>query len=97
MKVDYATVFSSLSISGFYRHVQSSEEARLPKEFYGCDPDKQFDVPDGARDHLEAQFAERGTTAYTETNCTPCCECTEDIPLSLVYSLYRALLNPVPS
>ena len=40
------------------------EEARLAKEFYGCDPDKQFDVPDDVRDHLKAQFGKRGTTAH---------------------------------
>ena len=41
-----------------------AEEVRLAKEFYGCDPDKQFDVPEGVREHFKAQFGERGTAAH---------------------------------
>lgn len=42
------------------------EEVRLAKEFYGCDPDKQFYVPDGVREHFKAQLGERGRTAHTD-------------------------------
>jgi transketolase len=42
------------------------EEVRLAKEFYGCDPDKQFYVPDGVRAHFEAQLGVRGRTAYAD-------------------------------
>lgn len=41
-----------------------AEEARLAKEFYGCDPDRQFYVPDGVREYFQAQFGKRGRTAY---------------------------------
>jgi len=40
------------------------EEARLAKEFYGCDPDKQFYVPDGVRECFQTQFGERGRTVH---------------------------------
>jgi transketolase len=43
-----------------------AEEVRLAKEFYGCDPDKQFDVPGGVREHFKAQFGERGTAAHAD-------------------------------
>lgn len=42
-----------------------AEEARLAKKFYGCDPDKQFYVPDGVREHFRANFGERGRAAHT--------------------------------
>ncbi|SEP04668.1 transketolase [Nitrosovibrio sp. Nv6] len=41
------------------------EEVRLAKEFFGCDPDKQFHEPDGVREHFKAQLGERGATAHT--------------------------------
>jgi transketolase len=41
-----------------------AEEVRLAKEFYGCDPDRQFYVPDGVREYFQAQFGKRGRTAY---------------------------------
>jgi transketolase len=41
------------------------DEARLAKKFYGCDPDKQFYVPDGVREHFRANFGERGRAAHT--------------------------------
>ncbi|MEP7370802.1 MAG: transketolase, partial [Nitrosospira sp.] len=41
------------------------EEARLAKEFYGCDPDKQFHVPGGVREHFRVQSGARGTAAHT--------------------------------
>jgi transketolase len=44
------------------------EEARLAKEFYGCEPDKQFHVPDSVREHFRANFGERGGTAHTGWN-----------------------------
>ena len=45
-----------------------AEEVRLAKEFYGCDPDKQFHVPDGVREHIKAQLGERGATAHASWN-----------------------------
>lgn len=41
-----------------------TEEARLAKEFYGCDPDKQFHVPDGVREYFQAESGARGTAAH---------------------------------
>lgn len=41
------------------------EEVRLAKQFYGCDPDAQFDVPNGVIDHFNAQLGQRGSTAET--------------------------------
>ena len=38
------------------------EEARLAKQFYGCDPDKQFYVPDGVTEHFKAQLGRRGSS-----------------------------------
>jgi transketolase len=37
-----------------------AEEARLAKEFYGWDPDAQFLVPDGVRQHFQEHLARRG-------------------------------------
>ena len=37
------------------------EEVRLTKEFYGWDPDSQFYVPDGVREHFRDHFGARGT------------------------------------
>jgi len=45
-----------------------TEEARLAKEFYGCDPDKQFYVPDGVREHFKAHFVQRGAAAHEVWN-----------------------------
>ncbi len=42
-----------------------TDEARLAKEFYGCDPDKQFHVPGDVREHFQAQSGARGTAAHT--------------------------------
>lgn len=39
-------------------------ETRLAKEFYGLDPDRQFDVPDAVRQHFAQQFGQRGAHAY---------------------------------
>ena len=39
------------------------EEARLAKQFYGCDPDARFDVPQGVMAHFGAQFGQRGAAA----------------------------------
>jgi transketolase len=41
------------------------EEARLAKAFYGCDPDRQFHVPEGVKEHFKAHFGERGSAAHT--------------------------------
>ena len=43
-----------------------SEEARLAKQFYGCDPDRQFDVPEGVHAHFRAQFGDRGISAHRD-------------------------------
>ncbi|HEV8454026.1 MAG TPA: transketolase [Gemmatimonadales bacterium] len=37
-----------------------ADEARLAKEFYGWDPDAQFLVPSGVREHFQAQVGRRG-------------------------------------
>ncbi len=42
------------------------EEARLAKQFYGCDPDAQFDVPDGVIAHFSSLFGQRGAQAHAE-------------------------------
>ena len=39
-------------------------EARGAKQFYGFDPDADFAVPDGVREHFGAQFGLRGTSAH---------------------------------
>ena len=36
------------------------DEVRLAKGFYGWDPDAQFLVPDGVREHFQAQLGRRG-------------------------------------
>ncbi|MFZ6673198.1 transketolase [Undibacterium sp. Xuan67W] len=41
------------------------EELRLAKQFFGCDPDKNFDVPRGVVAHFAAQFGKRGKQAHT--------------------------------
>ena len=40
------------------------EETRSAKVFYGFDPDAQFAVPDGVREHFSAQFGLRGAGAH---------------------------------
>lgn len=40
------------------------EEARLAKQFYGCDPDKQFDVPEGVCAYFRKQFGARGASSH---------------------------------
>ncbi len=40
------------------------DEARRAKEFYGFDPDANFAVPDGVREHFSALFGQRGTLAH---------------------------------
>jgi transketolase len=42
------------------------EEARLAKQFYGCDPDTQFDVPGGVIGHFSSLFGQRGALAHAE-------------------------------
>ncbi|MDY7537403.1 transketolase [Undibacterium sp. 5I1] len=44
------------------------EEARLTKQFYGCNPDLQFDVPDGVIDHFKKRFGLRGAIAHATWN-----------------------------
>ena len=39
-----------------------AEEARLAKQFYGCDPDAQFEVPEGVIEHFRAQLGQRGAS-----------------------------------
>lgn len=41
------------------------DEARLAKEFFGSDPDRQFDVPDGVKAHWRDGFGRRGRDAHT--------------------------------
>ncbi|UHD16487.1 transketolase [Thiocapsa bogorovii] len=40
------------------------EETRGAKAFYGFDPDADFAVPDGVREHFSAHFGQRGTEAH---------------------------------
>lgn len=40
-----------------------AEEVRLAKQFYGADPDTQFDVPDGVQAHFDSIFGQRGGAA----------------------------------
>jgi transketolase len=42
------------------------EEARLAKQFYGCDPDTQFDVPEGVIAHFTSLFGQRGAHAHAD-------------------------------
>jgi len=41
-----------------------AEEVRLAKQFYGSDPDAQFDVPDGVLAHFSTQLGQRGGGAH---------------------------------
>jgi transketolase len=41
-----------------------AEEVRLTKEFYDMDPDKQFFVPDGVREHFRDLSGERGRSLH---------------------------------
>jgi transketolase len=45
-----------------------AEEVRLTKEFYGCDPDKQFDVPAGVVEHFSTHLGQRGASAHAAWN-----------------------------
>jgi transketolase len=40
-----------------------AEEVRLAKEFFGADPDVDFEVPAGVREHFQAQLGRRGAEA----------------------------------
>ncbi|KKN18607.1 hypothetical protein LCGC14_0954110 [marine sediment metagenome] len=42
------------------------EEVRLAKQFYGCDPDLQFDVPDSVQDHFRKHLGERGADGFAQ-------------------------------
>ncbi|MEP6551781.1 MAG: transketolase, partial [Gemmatimonadales bacterium] len=44
------------------------DEVRLAKEFYGWDPDAQFLVPSGVREHFQAHVGQRGATEHAEWN-----------------------------
>ena len=41
------------------------DEVRLTKQFFGFDPDQQFVVPDGVREHFAAQLGARGAGLRT--------------------------------
>lgn len=41
-----------------------AEEVRLAKEFYGWDPDAQFQVPDGVPEHFREQMGRRGAKLH---------------------------------
>ena len=43
-----------------------ADEARLAKEFYGWDPDAQFLVPDGVREHFQERLGRRGTAEHAK-------------------------------
>jgi transketolase len=40
------------------------EEVRLAKQFYGCDPGLQFNVPEGVRAHFRKHLGERGAAGF---------------------------------
>lgn len=40
------------------------QEVRLAKQFYGCNPDISFDVPDGVQAHFRDCVGERGAVAF---------------------------------
>jgi transketolase len=40
------------------------EEVRLTKQFFGFDPEQQFVVPNGVREHFAAQFGTRGSQLH---------------------------------
>jgi len=42
------------------------DEVRLTKEFFGWDPDAEFNVPDGVRDHFARELGARGEKALRE-------------------------------
>lgn len=42
------------------------EEVRLTKQFYGCDPDLQFDVPDAVQEHFRKHLGERGADGFAQ-------------------------------
>ena len=42
------------------------EEVRRTKEFFGFDPDKNFVVPDGVREHFSAELGKRGADAHVK-------------------------------
>jgi transketolase len=44
------------------------DEVRLAKEFYGWDPDAQFLVPDGVREHFQSQVGRRGREQHAAWN-----------------------------
>lgn len=44
------------------------EEVRLAKEFYGWDPDAQFLVPEGVREHFKARLGRRGAEQHAAWN-----------------------------
>ena len=46
------------------------EEVRLTKQFFGFDPDKQFVVPDGVREHFAEQFGARGVQLHNAWRVT---------------------------
>ena len=44
------------------------DEVRLAKEFYGWDPNAQFLVPDGVREHFQSQLGRRGADEHAAWN-----------------------------
>ena len=46
------------------------DEVRLVKEFFGFDPDRDFVVPDGVREHFAANFGARGAKLHAAWNDT---------------------------
>lgn len=47
-----------------------AEEVHLAKEFYGTDPEAQFDVAAGVVDHFAANFGQRGAKTHAELQKT---------------------------
>jgi transketolase len=53
------------------------EESRLAKQFYGCDPDAQFEVPEGVIAHFSSRFGQRGAHAHAEREKLFAAYCSE--------------------
>ncbi len=43
-----------------------AEEVKRAKEFYGCDPNAEFNVPEGVLAHFMAHFGQRGMAAHVK-------------------------------
>jgi transketolase len=70
-----------------------AEEARLAKQFYGFDPDGQFVVPEGVRDHFQGGVGTRGGAAHAAWRSTLASYATQypDLAAQIALMQERAL------